>query len=212
MSFKLSQDHIETFFSSVRQRGGFNNNPSCKEFKSAYKKLLVHNEISGSQYGNCNCVAILGSTKMSVVNVGLDCIINNDIEEDLNTVEQDHDYIQSLNRLTPFLEEVTSYIAGFVVKKIKNKITCDICHPFLIDSSNHNFKLINQKDRNNALIKPSHDVVEICNEAERTFRSFNVFLLNIKHKMFNKIYQKRNIFKELNDHCIGQQLFNSHRD
>lgn len=50
-----------------------------------------------------------------------------------------------------------------------------MCHPFLIDSSNHNFKLINQKDRNNALIKPSYDVVEICNEAERTFRSFNVF-------------------------------------
>lgn len=27
------------------------------------------------------------------------------------------------------------------------------------------------KDRNNALIKPSQDVVEICQEAERTFRS-----------------------------------------
>lgn len=54
LSFKLSQDHIETFFSSVRQRSGFNNNPSCKEFKLAYKKLLVHSEISGSQYSNCS--------------------------------------------------------------------------------------------------------------------------------------------------------------
>lgn len=79
---------------------------------------LVHNEISGSQYGNC--VAILDSTQMSVVNVGPDCIINNNIEDNFNIVEQDHDYIQSLNRLTPFLDEVTSYIAGFVVKKIKN--------------------------------------------------------------------------------------------
>lgn len=174
MSFKLSQDHIETFFSSVRQRGGFNNNPSCKQFKSAYKKLLVHSEITGSQYGNC--VAILDSTQMSVVNVGPDCIINNDTEEDPSTVQQDHDYIQSLSRLTPCLDEVTSYIAGFVVKKIKNKITCNICHLFLIDSSNHNFKLIEVKDRNNALMKLSQDVVEICLEAERTFRSFNVFL------------------------------------
>jgi len=214
LSFKLSQDHIETFFSSVRQRGGLNNNPSCKQFKSANKKLLVHSEITGSQYGNC--VAILDSTQMSVVNIGPDCIINNDTEEDPSTVQQDHDYIQSLSRLTPFLDEVTSYIAGFVVKKIKNKITYNICHPFLIDSLNHNFKLIEVKDRNNALMKPSQDVVEICLEAERTFRSFNVFLPNIKHKMLNKIkntiYQKPNIFNELNDHCRGQQLFNTHRD
>lgn len=210
----MSQDHIETYFSSIRQRGGFNNNPSCKQFKSAYKKLLVHNEISGSQYGNC--VAILDSTQMSVVNVGPDCIINNYIKEDLNTIEQDHDYIQSLSRLTPFLDEVTSYIAEFVAKKIKNKITCNICHLFLIDCSNHNFKLIKEKDRNNALIKPSQDVVEICQEAERTFRSYNVFLPNIKHRMFNeiknKIYQKPNIFNELNYHCKGQQLFNTRRD
>jgi len=214
LSFKLSQDPIETFFSSIRQRGGFNNNPSCKQFKSAYKKLLVHNEISGSQYGNC--VAILDSTQMSVVNVGPDSVINNDFEGDLNVVEQDHDYLQSLSRLTPFLDEVTNYIAGFVVKKIKNKITCDICHPFLIYRTNHNFKLIMEKYRNNALIKPSQDVVKICQEAERTFRSFNVFLPNIKHNIFNKIkhkiYQKPNIFNELNDHCKDQQLFNTHRD
>jgi len=42
------------------------------------------------------------------------------------------------------------------------------------------------------------------------------FLPNIKHKIFNKIkhkiYQNPNIFNELNDHCKGQQLFNTHRD
>lgn len=78
LSYKLSQDHLETFFSSVRQRGGFNNNPTCKQFKAAYKKLLIHNEISGSQYGNC--IAILDGTQMSVVNVGPDCVIKNDKE------------------------------------------------------------------------------------------------------------------------------------
>lgn len=205
---------IETFFSSVRQRRGFNNNPSCKQFKSAYKKLLDHSEISDSQYGNC--VAILDSTKMSVVNVGPDFIINNNNEEELHTVEQDHDYKQFLSRLSPFLNEVTSYIAGFVVKKFLKKVVCNVCYPFLIDCSNHNLKLIMEKDRNNALIKPSRDVVEICQEAERIFRFYNVFLPNINHKMFNKIkhkiYQKPNIFDELNVQCKGQQLFNTHRD
>lgn len=48
LSFKLSQDHLETFFSAVRSRGGCNNNPSCLHFKGAYKKLIVKHEISGN--------------------------------------------------------------------------------------------------------------------------------------------------------------------
>jgi hypothetical protein len=31
-TYKLSQDHIEHFFSAIRTRGGFNNNPSCRHF------------------------------------------------------------------------------------------------------------------------------------------------------------------------------------
>lgn len=42
LTYKLSQDHLETFFSSVRSQGGFDNNPSARRFKSAYKKLLTH--------------------------------------------------------------------------------------------------------------------------------------------------------------------------
>jgi len=41
MTYKLSQDHIETFFSAIRSRGGFNNNPTAWEFKAAFKRLLV---------------------------------------------------------------------------------------------------------------------------------------------------------------------------
>lgn len=39
LSYKISQDHLETFFSSIRSRGGYNNNPSVKEFKVSYKKI-----------------------------------------------------------------------------------------------------------------------------------------------------------------------------
>lgn len=47
------------------------------------------------------------------------------------------------------------------------------------------------------------------------FRSHNVFLPNVKQKIVTEI--KRNIysksvFKELNEHCTGQELFNTHRD
>ncbi|XP_029348598.1 uncharacterized protein LOC107882805 [Acyrthosiphon pisum] len=123
LSYKLSQDHIETFFSSIRQRGGFNNNPSCKQFKSAYKKLLVHNEISGSQYGNC--ISILDTTQMSVVKIGPDSIISDDSEQNINIT--DHDYFRAIHRITPFLDEVTNrnYQPDLKVLDLKDKLILD---------------------------------------------------------------------------------------
>ncbi|KAF0742064.1 Uncharacterized protein FWK35_00023842, partial [Aphis craccivora] len=92
--------HIETFFSAVRMRGGHNNNPTCKQFFTAYKKLLVHNQATGSQYGNC--LAMLDPTELSVVNVGPDSITSqiNETDEAI-VVEHDHSYFQTLNRLYP---------------------------------------------------------------------------------------------------------------
>ena len=37
LTFQLSQDHLETFFSFIRRFGGFNNNPTVVQFRSAYK-------------------------------------------------------------------------------------------------------------------------------------------------------------------------------
>lgn len=53
LTYKLSQDHLEMFFSAVRSRGGFNNNPTAFQFESAYKRLLVHCEIKSPDSANC---------------------------------------------------------------------------------------------------------------------------------------------------------------
>ncbi|CAI6377379.1 unnamed protein product [Macrosiphum euphorbiae] len=217
LSYKLSQDHIETFFSAVRMRGGHNNNPTCKQFFTAYKKLLVHNQATASQYGNC--LAMLDPTELSVVNVGPDSITSqiNETDEAI-VVEHDHSYFQSLKRLSPLVENISEYIGGFVVKKTLKKINCAICQQSLYKTFTNNI-LINLKDRNDALIKPFRDVVDICLIAERVFRSCdNIFKNNIKNSLFTKI--KRHIiysstkknFQELDDHCLSQNLFNNHRD
>lgn len=36
--YKCNQDHLELFFGSVRSHGGSNNNPTTRQFTSAYKK------------------------------------------------------------------------------------------------------------------------------------------------------------------------------
>ncbi|CAI6377671.1 unnamed protein product [Macrosiphum euphorbiae] len=45
LTYKLSQDHLEIFFSAVRPRSGFSNNPTAAQFEAAYKRLLIHTEI-----------------------------------------------------------------------------------------------------------------------------------------------------------------------
>lgn len=49
LTYKLNQDHLETFFSAIRSRGGFNNNPSAKHFEASYKRLLVRHEVKAAK-------------------------------------------------------------------------------------------------------------------------------------------------------------------
>lgn len=53
LAYKLSQDHIETFFSCIQPMGAFNNDPSCTHLRAAYKRLLHHNEVKSSAEANC---------------------------------------------------------------------------------------------------------------------------------------------------------------
>lgn len=51
-TYKLSQDHLEIFFSAMRSRSGKNDNPTAFQFKFAYKRLLIRSKIKGSEHAN----------------------------------------------------------------------------------------------------------------------------------------------------------------
>jgi len=107
----------------VRSRGGYNDNPTCRQFQAAHKRLLVHSTIVGSMHGNC---AILDNTKTLPVT----SILKNDNleEEQINIIEShDHDYFGSVERVNSYIEDITIYIAGFVAMKLERKIACDTC-------------------------------------------------------------------------------------
>lgn len=53
LGHKIGQDHLETLFSKIRAKGGFNNNPNVVQFQSALKGLLVKQEVSPSSQANC---------------------------------------------------------------------------------------------------------------------------------------------------------------
>ena len=52
LTYKLSQDPLENFFSSVRASLGSNNNPTCLQFIAAIKRL-ISGSVNKSDIGNC---------------------------------------------------------------------------------------------------------------------------------------------------------------
>lgn len=93
MTYKLSQDHLETFFSAVRRRGGFNNNPSCKQFKAAYKKLMMYVDPTLSHSANIikmDSTKILQASCPKQLDLIATCSINeNGIDSIIDDIEYD---------------------------------------------------------------------------------------------------------------------------
>ena len=76
-----------------------------------------------------------------------------------------------------FADDVVVYIAGFVVRKLKN-VQCEMCFDRLFASETEStpnrspFDLIELRD-NGGLIKPSAAVIQICQRTEHVIRHMN---------------------------------------
>ena len=53
LTYRFSQDQLEMFFSKVRNRLGWNNNPNALQFKWALRVLLQKNQVAASSNANC---------------------------------------------------------------------------------------------------------------------------------------------------------------
>ncbi|GFO07767.1 THAP domain-containing protein 9 [Plakobranchus ocellatus] len=45
LTYKLYQDHLKLFFGAFRAAGGFNNNPTTRQFVTIYKRLLMRHDV-----------------------------------------------------------------------------------------------------------------------------------------------------------------------
>jgi hypothetical protein len=126
LTYKLLQDHLETFFSAMRAKGGFNNNPNAQQFEAAYKRLLVRSEISVAETGNCliSDTQILHARfeKVKTGETGIERFLNEEIETDVF----DDEYVSTWYQLSSYVEDVVKYVAGFIVFKLKIHIVCTV--------------------------------------------------------------------------------------
>ncbi|CAK1586692.1 unnamed protein product [Parnassius mnemosyne] len=204
-TYKLSQDHIECFFSAIRAKGGYNNNPTARQFKAAYKRMLVHGELKHITTGNCvalNDINILTATRpeiaLNATTIGNRCIESETATEGnySTVIPSDHDYVMDPTILTEFSRQVITYIAGFVVHKMQSEIKCFKCLDALV--SPEPYKILQLKKDKGGLHYPSKEVVLICEIAEKIYRT---------NKPFGKKNSMHYILQQCLKKCLHLNLF-----
>lgn len=111
LTYKLSQDHLETFFSCIRRMGGNNNNPTCRQFRSSYKKLITH--VNSIVPSDSNCT-LQDATKL----MKIEETIQSEHDENLSfLINFEHNYT-GCNKWcwNEYNSEVVMYIAGAIVR------------------------------------------------------------------------------------------------
>jgi hypothetical protein len=140
LTYKYSQDHIELLFSCIRSRGGWNNNPNCLQMKYSLRKMLMRNAITASKNANCvdftgcNNLIPLFHTRKHKTNI-------NEDSEEATAPDQDPEHtdkemntmLQHLNEgHSEFISNVLFYIAGYIVSKLIDNLSCSECKRCLL--------------------------------------------------------------------------------
>ena len=238
LTYKFSQDHLELFFTLIRSRGGHNNYPSPGQLKATMKRLLTHNKLIRITTGNCVSV---DSCKVLTVHDSVSRLERSaDIDTDTVSVLRrydvqqqhqyddddsfDHDYLPNVDSLSLFVENVVVYVAGYVVRAVKSKLSCPSCQPALTCNEklifHYNFGLTDQRNRG-GLIRPSSDVIAVCKSAEhcirmhtgtgqRTLYAWGNVCLQICSKMLLD-FIGTSVFVSLDDHAVETEAISNHQ-
>ena len=154
LTFKLSQDPVENFFSSIRMSCGNNNNPTSIQFKAAFQSLLC-GTLNRKDNGNCIFDDSLPISELSEVNCEFDWNIDNIICDSNN-----------------FVDNVLIYISGFIMRTLMQKEKCTFCYTFLKECQNRvSCPLINVKQLG-GLVNPISDMVSVVKLANRNVKLF----------------------------------------
>lgn len=226
LTYRISQDHLELFFGAIRSRGGYNNNPTARQFEGSFKRLLVHSQISGPDSGNVvnlEYIAILTGGSNNRVTA----TENGQSFEDTNEYAR---FIQNINEeiknnfidsnawdLTLYSQDVVGYIGGYVVKSLKKCVSCSTCLSLL--ESTISTSLLLERKRYGKLTIGSPLVIETCETAERFFRFFHA-TTNIFNKSIKNLYEilivktlqtlPPSIWNYFNDHLYVDEILNDH--
>ena len=230
LTYKMSQDHLELFFGAVRASGGWNNNPTTRQFIAAYKQLMMRHNIEGGR-GNCtpqDDTEILNGVQdrcdINSVPTGIsDVAIARRYDLELRQPEAtDHDYCDVSNamELSEYKEAAISYIAGYVVRMVEKKVHCPECVTALTTTKECIPDLFVTWKSNGGLRLPSDGLLKICKETEKcVMRMLNANEGGLPHSaglssaIANTVLQacvESGVFSKLDQHMFDSTAVNNH--
>eukprot|EP00795_Rhopilema_esculentum_P015643 gene15643-6927_t len=119
MSYRFSQDALEMFFSKIRGRFGWNNNPNALQFKHAIRALLIRNNVEAPN--TANCITALNDLPEGTNDV-IDDTTFNDKSQTIDPAVH-----ALLNTSTNWRFDALYYISGYIAKKMVATMKCPEC-------------------------------------------------------------------------------------
>jgi hypothetical protein len=173
-TYKLSQDHLELFFATVRRRGGNSHNPTPIQFMHAYRAILCNATcavgISANVLPLDDTETLASPPLFDTRDELLAAATEPDDYADLFSVLADHDYAASYTRLSTYVEDISEYIGGYVARKILKSLTCIHCKAQLVEEPATSTSRLLHLKNNGGLTAASRSVVAIVHACERAIR------------------------------------------
>jgi len=135
-----NQDSVEHLFSKLRQRGGFNPNPTARMIRLSMRHILSTGYIQTSDKGNVQCPEseiLINEPSRLIKTIEKFMSINNYTEyddsenelfvEDAKFLEDYVNVEENINPLSNYDENAIAYFAGFVAQRSIVKSNCENC-------------------------------------------------------------------------------------
>lgn len=236
---RLSQEHLELFFGSIRKYwGDTNNNPDAIQFREAYKKVLLYFQVSSpiTPYAiPLDNFSILTASSVDIINSTTPTNRFEDVEfkiiqhdnkifpSDIQTSINCEILAERLNRasLTSYSKLIVGYISGFVARKLAQDLKCEECIGNLLESTKlWHHKLVSVEDMG-GMCYSSEDLFQVCLKTEAFVRSVikenggrcvpTKYTVNSIIVKSLQLFLHSNIFKSMSFHSLEQPGTFNHR-
>lgn len=221
MTNRLTQDPLENLFSIIRQKNGYNKNPTARNFRCCFGTICSYSLMKCAESCNCEEDEDNFLNVETSVNVQTEIPSTGEIQHSNNQIQLIHDcdlesdsssnYVPITPIDNPKTLEccATVYFTGYLAFKCLKNFSCDNCEKNLTTCNNLNdqtqllltFKMFNVNGSPNQGLKvPSKILIDIAN-----------ICLNIFNEQFMKIkHEKQIIFNlmEISKNEINKNVLN----
>ena len=182
LTYRLSQDHLEVFFSCVRGRNGWNNNPNSLQFQHSLQKMLFSREVKASLKANCVQYEHEAQTPLFTLKWSKHAAPLNTINVERRN-DEESSVLTDIERMSLYSDNVLYYMAGFVCRKMMSSMTCPSCALAITShipqhltehkySSSDNCAKLTERKNNGGLVFASNGIFQIVKICEQLFKKF----------------------------------------